>query len=92
MADRRFVVVASRLVQAEQNSEFAKRTVVFNENTTLKEVYDWLRCKSDDSIGSMLAGSTWWDASVQIYEDEATKEEHKLFGTKDPNESLSEAF
>lgn len=91
MSDSLKVVVVAEKTNVSAHGEFAnqRRTAVFNENTTLKEVLDWARKRND-----MLALLDTWDsARITISEDEIThpkKSLNDLFSTDERTSEQSE--
>lgn len=69
MAEARKIVVIAEKTSMSAHGELdsKRRTAVFNETTTLKEVLDWAR-ERNDSIASMLG--QWANARITISEDE----------------------
>ena len=74
MRTRRIVALAEKLERSEESSEIERRTTVFDKTSTLKEVFDWLRCKNESASRRFVFGNRWWNARLCIYEDEATRE------------------
>lgn len=88
MSDSLKVVVVAEKTNVSAHGEFAnqRRTAVFNENTTLKEVLDWARKRND-----MLALlDTWEGARITISEDEITNPRKSLNDLFPANEETGE--
>lgn len=90
---KRYVAAASRMERGLENSLLSQRTAVFDENTTLAQVFDGLRCKGD-AVEILTKGGDWWNAPLSIHEDYTTPEPHPLlraFLRNDKTESAPSA-
>lgn len=73
---RKIVVIAEKTsMSAHGELDSKRRTAVFSETTTLKEVLDWAR-ERNDSIASMLG--QWSNARLTISEDEISNPQKSL--------------
>lgn len=91
MSENLKIVVVAEKTNVSAQGEFAnqRRTAVFNENTTLKEVLDWARKRND----TLALFDSWDSARITLSEDEIThpkKSLHGLFSTDEKKGEPSE--